>query len=103
MQNDKRYTWSNISTTLVILLALLYGVEKMQHGKDTREALATIVTLEEQRNEFEVEVDSLGRQTAKQAVLLIDAKRDYDALSKQFTDLKKTKLQTRVVTQNEGR
>ena len=99
MQNDKRYTWSNISTSLVILLALLYGVEKMQHGKDTREALATIVSLEEQRNEFEVEVDSLGRQTAKQAVLLIDAKRDYDALSKQFTDLKKTKSQTRVVTQ----
>lgn len=99
MQNDKRYTWSNISTTLVILLALLYGVEKMQHGKDTREAFATIVTLEEQRNEFEVEIDSLGRQTAKQAVLLIDAKRDYDALSKQFTDLKKTKSQTRIVTQ----
>ena len=70
----------------------------MQHGKDTREALSTILTLEEQRNEFEVEVDTLGRQTAKQAVLLIDAKRDYDALSKQFTDLKKTKSQTRVVT-----
>ncbi len=99
MQNDKRYTWSNISTTLVILLALLYGVEKMEHEKDTREALSTILTLEEQRNEFEVEVDTLGRQTAKQAVLLIDVKRDYDALSKQFTDLKKTKSQTRVVTQ----
>ena len=60
----KRYTWSNIST-LVILLALLYGVEDATR-KRYHEALATIVTLEEGNSVMnEVEVDSLGKTNSE--------------------------------------
>jgi len=98
-QDRERYTFKNISTALCILLLLLYGTEKFRSAKDKEEAFSTIMTLTEQRDEFEVEIDELGRTSAKQAVMLIDAKNNYESLLADFTALKNTKSETKVYTE----
>lgn len=98
-QDRERYTFKNISSALAIILLFLYGSEKIHNDRQADKAMTTIMSLQEQKENFEVEIDSLGRQTAKQAVMLLDAKRDYDQLLSDFTALKNTKSETKVYTE----
>jgi hypothetical protein len=95
--NKKRQnnTWLYVTMLLCLLLAL----EKCHHQKDLKDQFDLIVTLEQQKDNFEVQINELGAQTATQEVLLIDAKRDYESLLSDFTDLKNTKSQTKVFTE----
>jgi hypothetical protein len=98
-QDRERYTFKNISTALCIILFFLYGTEKFRSAKEKDEALSTIMTLQDQKENFELQVDELGRTTATQAVMLIDAKKDYESLLSDFTQLKNTKSETKVYTE----
>jgi hypothetical protein len=99
MHDKERFTFRGISSVLAILLFLLYGIEKIDSRNREQEVVNTILTLEDQKHNFEVQADSLGRVTAKQEVLLIDARADYASLLQDFQNLKKTKSQTRVITE----
>ena len=83
---------------VAILLCLLLGLEKCDHTKDVEKQFDRIITLEQQKENFEVKVNELGAQTIRQEILIIDAKRDYGTLLSDFQDLEKTKSQTKVVT-----
>ena len=97
MINNKKIeknSWIYVS----ILLCLLLGFEKCSYQKDLDNQFDHIVTLEQQKGNFEVRIDELGAQSARQEVLLIDAQRGYEILLSDFKDLEKTKSQTKVIT-----
>lgn len=94
-------TESNRGVVIAICLFLLWGLEKLEHKRDFSRHIDRIETLQNQNDRYEVRVDSLGAQTAKQAVLLLDAKHEYESLLKDFTQLKNTKSQTKVVTRTQ--
>ena len=92
---------SNRGVAIAICLFLLWGLEKIEHNRDVERHIDRIETLQTQKDRYEVSVDSLGAQTARQAVLLIDAKHEYESLAAQFTELKNTKSQTKVITKTQ--
>ena len=83
---------------LAIILFVFLGVEKCNHNQEVKEQFDVILTLEEQKNNFEIKIDELGAQTVRQEVLIIDSKRDYQSLLSDFKELKKTKSQTKIIT-----
>lgn len=83
---------------LAIILFVFLGVEKCNHNQEVKEQFDVIITLEEQKNNFEIKIDELGAQTVRQEVLIIDSKRDYQSLLSDFKELKKTKSQTKIIT-----
>jgi len=91
----------NRGVTIAICLFLLWGLEKIEHNRDVQRNIDRIETLQTQNERYEVSVDSLGAQTARQEVLLLDAKRDYQTLSEKFTELQNTKSQTKVITRTQ--
>lgn len=96
INNEKKgkNTWLYVA----ILLCLLLGFEKCHYQKEVEDQFNLIVTLEQQKTNFEVKIDELGAQSARQEVLLIDAQRGYEILLADFKDLDKTKSQTKVIT-----
>jgi hypothetical protein len=96
INNEKKgkNTWFFVA----ILLCLLLGFEKCHFKKEVEDQLNLIETLEQQKNNFEVKINDLGAQTARQEVLLINAQRGYETLLSDFKDLEKTKSQTKVIT-----
>jgi hypothetical protein len=96
INNEKKVknTWLYVA----ILLCLLLGFEKCHYQKEVEDQFNLIVTLEQQKTNFEVKIDELGAQSARQEVLLIDAQRGYEILLADFKDLDKTKSQTKVIT-----
>ena len=84
---------------MAIMLCIILGAEKCNHNQDIEKQFDLIVSLEEQKNNFEIKIDELGAQTIRQEILIIDAKRDYESLLSDFQDLKKTKSQTKVITE----
>ena len=83
---------------IALCLFFLWGIEKIEHKWDTKSQFETIYTLQEQKDRYEVEVDKLGAQTARQEVLLIESEKNYAQLLSDFQDLERTKAQTRVIT-----
>ena len=88
----------NVWVPIAICLLLLWGIEKLEHKKDVQDQFQTIMTLRDQKKVFEVALDEMGAQTAKQEVLLIESEQNYRELLADFQNLEKTKAQTRVVT-----
>tara|TARA_R100001509_G_scaffold136578_1_gene90437 strand:- start:20 stop:670 length:651 start_codon:yes stop_codon:yes gene_type:complete len=88
----------NVWVPIAICLLLLWGIEKLEHKKDVQDQFQTIMTLRDQKKVFEVALDEMGAQTAKQEVLLIKSEQNYRELLADFHNLEKTKAQTRVVT-----
>ena len=95
----REYASKNAGLTLVILLFLLWGIEKLEHRKDVALHIDRIETLQTQKDKYVVQLDSLGAVTARQNVLLINASQEYDRLLSDFAELKNTKSQTKVITQ----
>ena len=88
----------NVRVPIAICLLLLWGIEKLEHKKDVQDQFQTIMPLRDQKKVFEVALDEMGAQTAKQEVLLIESEQNYRELLADFQNLEKTKAQTRVVT-----
>lgn len=88
----------NVWVPIAICLLLLWGIEKLEHKKDVQDQFQTIMTLRDQKKVFEVALDEMGAQTAKQEVLLIESEQNYRELLADFQNLEKTKAQTRIVT-----
>ena len=96
--NIKKKIKKNKWFYLAIILFVFLGVQKCNHNQEVKEQFDVILTLEEQKNNFEIKIDDLGAQTVRQEVLIIDSKRDYQSLLSDFKELKKTKSQTKVIT-----
>lgn len=96
--NIKKKIEKNKWFYLAIILFVFLGVEKCNHNQEVKEQFDVILTLEEQKNNFEIKIDELGAQTVRQEVLIIDSKRDYQSLLSDFKELKKTKSQTKIIT-----
>lgn len=88
----------NKAVVIAICLFLLWGIEKIEHTQDVKDQFNTIMTLQNQKERFEVELDELGAQTAKQEILLIESEKNYAQLLQDFQSLENTKSQTRVIT-----
>tara|TARA_Y100001970_G_scaffold224853_1_gene277273 strand:+ start:51 stop:710 length:660 start_codon:yes stop_codon:yes gene_type:complete len=86
---------------LVVLLFLLWGIEKFEHQRDFQRHLDRIETLQTQKDKYEVSVDSLGAVSARQEILLLNAKNEYHSLLRDFTSLKNTTAQTKVITRTQ--
>tara|TARA_R100000406_G_scaffold62469_1_gene43591 strand:- start:20 stop:679 length:660 start_codon:yes stop_codon:yes gene_type:complete len=91
----------NRGVALVVLLFLLWGIEKFEHERDFQRHLDRIETLQTQKDRYEVSVDSLGAVSARQEILLLDAKHEYNSLLRDFTSLKNTTAQTKVITRTQ--
>lgn len=76
----------------------MLGVEKCSHNQEVKDQFDVILTLQEQKTNFDIKIDELGAQSARQEVLLIDAQKGYEILLSDFKDLEKTKSQTKVIT-----
>ena len=86
---------------LVVLLLLLWGIEKFEHERDFQRHLDRIETLQIQKDRYVVSVDSLGAVSARQEILLLDAKHEYNSLLRDFASLKNTTAQTKVITRTQ--
>ena len=80
------------------MLCIMLGVEKCSHNQEVKDQFDVILTLQEQKTNFDIKIDELGAQSARQEVLLIDAQKGYEILLSDFKDLEKTKSQTKVIT-----
>ena len=94
MKKKDKNSWLYVTMILCILL----GFQKCSHNQEVKDQFDVILTLQEQKTNFDIKIDELGAQSARQEVLLIDAQKGYEILLSDFKDLEKTKSQTKVIT-----